>query len=141
MSTAVSEKTIRAIFDEVKTIALVGASNKPERASYRVMTFLLDQGFNVIPINPVLKDDKLLGQPVYPSLSAVSEAGLSIDMVDIFRSSEAALPVVEEAITLGSPVIWMQLGVVNEEAAQLAAASGCRVVMDRCPKIEFAKLI
>ncbi len=130
---------ISGILQSVKTIALVGASSKKVRPSYFVMKYMLDKGYKVIPINPGLAGQELLGQTAYASLSDVPEP---IDMVDIFRNSEAAGPITDEALTL-SPlpkVIWMQLSVRNEEAAQKAEAAGLQVVMDRCPKIEYGKL-
>ena len=130
---------ISQILQSVKTIALVGASAKEVRPSYFVMKYLLDKGYKVIPINPGLAGQKLLGQTVYASLSDVPEP---IDMVDIFRNSQAAGPITDEALTL-SPlpkVIWMQLSVRNEEAAAKAEAAGLKVVMDRCPKMEYGKL-
>ncbi len=130
---------ISGILQSVKTIALVGASAKKVRPSYFVMKYLLDKGYRIIPINPGLAGQELLGQTVYASLSDVPEP---IDMVDIFRNSEAAGSITDEALTL-SPlpkVIWMQLSVRNDEAAQKAEAAGLQVVMDRCPKIEYGKL-
>jgi predicted CoA-binding protein len=135
----ISDSQLKLIFEQVKTIALVGASDKPDRASYRVMAYLQGQGYRVLPINPVLEGE-LLGEKVYATLTDVNCSGIAIDMVDIFRRSEVVLPIVEEALKQGTPVIWMQLGVVNEQAALLAKSAGCQVVMDRCPKIELARL-
>lgn len=120
------------------TIALIGASDKPERASYHVMEFLLRSGHTVFPVNPGLHGQSILGQPVYVSLS---ECPAPIDMVDIFRNTEAAADVIDEAIALRHSLmiktIWCQLGVVPVEAAKRAEAAGLRVVMDRCPAIEW----
>lgn len=130
---------ISEILQSTKTIALVGASAKEVRPSYFVMKYMLDKGYNVIPINPGMAGGEILGQKVYASLSDVPVA---IDMVDIFRNSQAAGPITDEALTL-SPrpkVIWMQLSVRNEEAAAKAEAAGLKVVMDRCPKMEYGKL-
>ncbi len=132
-----SDDYIQSILDDVKTVALVGASDKEERPSYRVTKFLLEQGYKVIPVNPGKAGQEILGQKVAASLADIDEP---VDMVDIFRNSEAAGNVTDEAIRIGAKVAWMQLGVVNEEAAKRAEAAGLRVVMDRCPKIEIPRL-
>lgn len=126
---------IRAILDDVKTIAMVGASPNAVRPSYFVLKYMLSKGYEAFPINPGHAGKEILGQKVYASLADVPSP---IDMVDVFRNSEAALAVTQEALQL-SPlpkVIWMQLSVRNDEAASLAEAAGVRVVMNRCPKIE-----
>ncbi len=133
---APSHEEILDILSDVKTIALVGASQKADRPSNGVMRMLQHQGFKVIPVNPVLAGQELLGEVVYPSVSAIPVSE-DIDMVDIFRNSEAAGPIVDEAIARKIGVIWMQLEVINEEAALKAIQAGCRVVMDRCPAIEL----
>ncbi|WP_316859599.1 CoA-binding protein [uncultured Cohaesibacter sp.] len=125
---------IKGILTSVKTIALVGASDKQDRASHRVMKFLLEHGYHVIPINPGKEGKDILGQRVFGRLADIEEP---VDMVDIFRNSEAAGAVCDEAISIGAKVIWMQLGVINEEAAARAEKAGLQVVMDRCPKIEY----
>jgi uncharacterized protein len=124
------------ILHQVKTIALVGASSNQARPSHSVMKFLLSKGYNVIPVNPGLAGQTLLGQKVHASLA---EIAVPIDMVDIFRNSEAAALVVEEALALAPKpkVIWMQLGVRHDEAAVIAEAAGLQVVMNRCPAIEL----
>jgi len=132
---------IAGILAEAKTIAMVGASAAVNRPSYFAMKYLLGKGYDVIPINPALAGAELLGRKVYSSLA---ELNPPVDVVDIFRNSAAALPVVLEAVRLrqklGIKVIWMQLGVRNSEAAAEAEAAGLRVVMNRCPKIEYGRL-
>jgi uncharacterized protein len=130
---------IRAILENVHTIAMVGASPNNIRPSYFAMKYLLDKGYRVIPVNPGHAGKEILGQRVYASLSEIAEP---IDMVDIFRSSQAAAAVVDEALSLDPrpSVIWMQLGVRNEDAAGKAEAAGLKVVMNRCPKIEYGRL-
>lgn len=130
---------IRDILRGVKTIALVGASNNEVRPSYFVLKYLLDKGYEVIPVNPGFAGQEILGQIVYGALKDVPKP---IDMVDIFRNSQAAGAIADEALALDpSPkVIWMQLGVRNDEAAARAEAKGIKVVMNRCPKMEYGKL-
>ncbi len=135
-----SDETLRAILSETRTIALVGASPNPARPSNGVMRFLLGRGYHVIPVNPGHAGGEIAGQRVYATLSDIPEP---IDMVDIFRRAEAVGPVVDEALTLDPlpKTIWMQLGIVNEAAAERAAGAGLRVVMDRCPAIEYPRLM
>jgi predicted CoA-binding protein len=123
----------------VKTIAMVGISPKENRPSYFAFKYLLERGYHMIPVNPGQAGKLILNQKVYARLSDIPEP---IDMVDIFRASEHVLPVVEEALKLQPKpqVIWMQLTIRNEEAAQLAEAAGLKVVMNRCPKIEYGRL-
>ena len=130
---------IRGILNTVKTLAMVGASAKDNRPSYFAFKYLAERGYNMIPINPGLGGKELLGRKIYGRLAEVPEP---IDMIDIFRASKYALPVVQEALTLNPKprVIWMQLGIRNDEAAALAEANGMKVVMNRCPKIEYGRL-
>ncbi len=128
------EATIRKILTNSRTIALVGASSKPERPSNYVMKFLLDQNYNVIPVNPGLEGQELHGKKVYGSLSAIPKS-VNIDIVDIFRRSEDVPLIVDEAIEVGAKYIWMQLGIVNLEAAEKARKAGLDVVEDACPKV------
>lgn len=133
------DSLIRKILNETKTIAMVGASANESRPSYFAFKYLLQRGYRLFPVNPGLAGKALLGQRVYADLAEIGEP---IDMVDIFRSSDAAGPIVDAALEL-SPlpkVIWMQLGVRNEEAAEKAEAAGCTVIMNRCPKIEFGRM-
>lgn len=132
-----TEQEIKTILQQVKSIALVGASDKPHRASYGVMAYLLAQGYQVIPVSPKLAGQKLLEQKVYATLADIPQP---IDMVDVFRNSEAAFGVAEEAIAIKAKVLWLQLGVINEEAEKLATEAGLKVVMDRCPKIDIPRL-
>ena len=136
-----SDDSLRRILQQTKTIALVGASANPARDSNRVMAYLLEQGYQVHPINPGLAGQTLYGQRAYESLAAVPAP---VDLVDIYRNSEAAGPVVDEALAqaerLGLRTVWMQLGVVNEAAAARAHAAGLAAVMDRCPRIEIRRL-
>ena len=132
---------IAGILGEAKTIAMVGASAGVNRPSYFAMKYLIGKGYQVIPVNPTLTGQEILGRKVFASLSDLEGP---IDIVDIFRNSQAALEVVREAILLkeklGIKVIWMQLGVRNDEAATEAEAAGLKVVMNRCPKIEYGRL-
>jgi len=136
---AYDDSYIRGILNTVKTIAMVGASAKDNRPSYFAFKYLGERGYNMIPINPGLAGKELLGRKIYGRLSEVPEP---IDMVDIFRASNYALPIVQEALTLRPRprVIWMQLTIRNDEAAALAEANGMKVVMNRCPKIEYGRL-
>jgi len=131
-----SDTTIRAILTDTRRIAVVGASDKPWRPSHGVFGFLLARGYDVTPVNPLLAGGAIHGRPV---ASRLAEAA-PLDMVDIFRASARAGVVVDEAIRLGARVVWMQLGVVDEAAAERARAAGITVVMDRCPVIEVRRL-
>ncbi len=141
MSESYSDDFIKKILRETKVIALVGASEKPARDSYHVMAFLQEAGYRVIPINPGLAGKRIHGEVVYGQLADIpqQETG-AIDMVDVFRNSEAALGVTEQAIAIGAKTVWMQLGVINETAAATARAAGLQVVMNRCPAIEIPRL-
>ena len=130
---------IRGILNTVKTIAMVGVSANTSRPSYFAFKYLLERNFHMIPVNPLLASQELLGQRVYAKLTDITEP---VDMVDIFRGSRHALPIVHEALAMKPrpQVIWMQLGVRNDEAAATAEAAGLKVVMNRCPKIEYGRL-
>ena len=128
---------IRDILGSVKTIAVVGASANPARPSHHVTEFLVRRGYTVFPVNPGLAGQEIAGRPVYASLA---EVPVPIDMVDVFRASDAVGPIVEAAIAVGAKVVWMQLGVRNDTAAEAAEAAGLKVVMNRCPAIEMPRL-
>ncbi len=132
-----SDTAIAALLDATRTIALVGASDRPDRPSHNVMRFLQAHGYRVIPVNPQLAGQVLHGETVVAALSDITGP---VDLVDIFRNGAAAGAVVDEAIAIGAKAVWMQLGVVNENAAQRAEAAGLQVVMDRCPAIEIPRL-
>ena len=134
-----SDAFIRGILNSVKTIAMVGISPRGNRPSYFAFKYLQERGFRMIPVNPGQAGKDILGQKVYATLADIPEP---VDMVDIFRASAHALPVVQEALALKPrpQVIWMQLGVHNEAAARLAEDAGMKVVMNRCPKIEYGRL-
>ena len=131
-----SDAEIRDILTSVKTIALVGWSPKPDRPSHRVAEFLKRKGFRVIPVNPGQAGQQALGETVVATLA---EAG-PVDMVDVFRRSEEAGAVADEAVRVGAKVVWMQLGVADEAAASRARGAGLKVVMNRCPAIEMPRL-
>jgi predicted CoA-binding protein len=130
---------IRGILNTVKTIAMVGVSANTSRPSYFAFKYLLERGYRMIPVNPGLAGQELLGRKAYARLADIPEP---VDMVDIFRASPYAVGIVEEALALlpRPQVIWMQLGIRNDEAARLAEANGLKVVMNRCPKIEYGRL-
>jgi predicted CoA-binding protein len=128
---------LRAILEGVKTIAVVGASPRRERPSHRVMAYLQRRGYRTIPVNPNAAGERIHGEQVYRKLSDISEP---IDMVDIFRRTEAAGIAVDEAIAVGAKVVWMQLGVRDDAAAARAETAGLKVVMNRCPAIEIPRL-
>jgi predicted CoA-binding protein len=128
--------TIRKVLRESKTIAVVGLSPKPNRPSHQVARYLMEAGYTVIPVNP--GQDTILGQTCYPNLRDIPTP---VDMVDIFRRQEEVVPIVEDAIGIGARFIWMQQGIVNEEAAGKAEAAGLIVIMDRCTKIDHMNLL
>lgn len=127
--------TIRRILDESKTIAMVGLSGNWYRPSYFAAKYLLDHGYQVIPVNP--NYDEVLGQKCYPDLAAIPH---KVDIVDVFQRSEDVPKFIQPAIDIGARVLWLQLGIVNEDAASKARSAGLEVVMDRCMKIEYARL-
>ena len=130
---------IRGILNTVKTIAMVGISPKENRPSYFAFKYLLERGYRMIPVNPGQAGKEILGQKVYAKLADIPEP---VDMIDIFRASQFAMPVVQEALAMQPKprVIWMQLTIRDDEAAKLAEAAGLKVVMNRCPKIEYGRL-
>ena len=132
-----SDEDIAELLINARTIAMVGASNRPDRPSYGVMRFLQEHGYRVLPVNPQITGEHVHGEYVWRELSQI---GVPIDIVDIFRRPQAAGEAVDEAIRVGAKAVWMQIGVINVEAAERAEAAGLKVVMDRCPKIEIPRL-
>jgi predicted CoA-binding protein len=132
-----SDAYIGAILRETRRIAMVGASPNWNRPSYFAMKYLQAKGYRVIPVNPAAAGQRILGEQVHATLADIQGP---VDMVDIFRNSQAAGPIVDEAIARGARIVWMQLGVRDDAAAARAEAAGLKVVMDRCPKIEFGRL-
>lgn len=131
-----SDEELRTLLTESKTIAVIGASPKPWRDSGEIAAFLMRKGYTVYPVNP--KYDEILGVTSYPNLKSIPD---KIDLVDIFRNPADVMPVIDEAIAVGAKAVWMQLGVVNEEAAQKADDAGLKVVMDRCIAVEHRALL
>ena len=131
-----SKTYIKQILAEVRTIAVVGASPNPLRDSYKVMEILIEHGYQIFPVNPNEQGNLILGQLCYSDLSSIPE---KIDMVDVFRAKDALIGVTKEAIQIEAKVLWTQLGVVHEEASELAKSAGLKVIMNRCPKIELEK--
>ena len=131
------DEDIAELLTNARTIAMVGASDRPNRASYGVMSFLQDHGYRVFPVNPQITGEHVLGEFLWRELAQI---GVPIDIVDIFRRPEAADEAVEQAIFAGAKAVWMQIGVINHDAAAMAEAAGLKVVMDRCPKIEIPRL-
>ena len=131
------DEDIAELLSNARTIAMVGASDRPDRASHGVMKFLQDWGYRVIPVNPQITGEHVHGEFVWRELAQI---GVPIDIVDIFRRPEAAAEAVKQAIFVGAKAVWMQLGVINHEAAARAEAAGLEVVMDRCPHIEIPRL-
>ena len=132
-----SDADIKALLEETRTIAVVGASDRPDRPSYRVMKTLQDHGYRTIPVNPQITGEHVHGEYVFRELG---QLGDPIDMVDVFRRSDAVGEVVDQAIAIGAKSIWMQLGVIDQRAAARAEAAGLKVVMDRCPAIDLPRL-
>ena len=131
------DEDIAELLTNARTIAVIGASDRLERPSYGVMKFLQDHGYRVIPVNPQITGEHVLGEFVWRELAQI---GVPIDIVDIFRRPDAVDEAVQQAIFVGAKAVWMQIGVINEEAAAMAEAAGLKVVMDRCPKIEIPRL-
>jgi predicted CoA-binding protein len=132
-----SDDYIKGILDDTRVIAMVGASANQSRPSYFAMKYLQAKRYRVIPVNPGQAGKKILGETVYATLDDIPE---NIDMVDCFRSADAIPPLAKDAVRLGAKVLWMQLGIFNDEATKIAEDAGLKVVMDRCPKIEYGRL-
>lgn len=130
------DELIKNVLRSTRTVAVVGISANESRPSNEVASFMQSLGYRIIPVNPGLAGQTLLGERVYPDLKSIPDP---VDMVDVFRNSDAAGAVADEAVAIGAKVVWMQLGVVDEAAAKRAEKAGLTVIMDRCPKIEFAK--
>lgn len=137
MADSTPDSVIIATLRGTRTIAVVGASPKPHRASHRVMQFLQAKGYRCIPVNPGHAGETLLGETVHGDLASVP---VKVDLVDVFRNSEAAGAVVDEAVAIGAKAVWMQLGVINAAAAERGHKAGLTVIMDRCPAIEWGRL-
>ena len=130
------DKAIETILRRARTIAVVGASPKPGRDSGTISTFLATKGYTVIPVNPAYEE--VLGMKCYPALTSI---GSPVDIVDIFRNPDEVLPIIDEAIATGAKTVWMQLGVVNADAAKKAEQAGIQVIMDRCIAVEYRRLV
>ncbi len=133
-----SDSQVRDILQRVRTIALVGASEKTSRPSHEVMEYMQRQGYRVIPVNPRLAGQQLLGETVYPDLESLPVA---VDMAELFLAPERTDPVIDQAIAQKIPVLWLQIGVINEPGAERARKAGLTVVMDRCPKQDIPRLL
>lgn len=131
-----TDSDIKKILQESKTIAIVGVSDKPSRDSHMVMQFLLNSGYNAIPVNPTYQ--QILGKKCYPNLQQIKEP---VHIVDIFRKSDEVMTIVEDAVAISAKTVWMQLGIINNEAADLAKRSSLNVIMNRCIKIEYNRLM
>ena len=129
MNTNYSDSYLKNIFQDVKTIAIVGASSNPDRDSYKVMKFLIDNEYQIYPVNP--NETNILGRKCYPTLESIEE---KIDMVDVFRAEKFILDISKAAIKIGAKILWTQEGIIDEKAATLGRSSGLKVVMDKCPK-------
>ena len=134
-------ESISQLLSEARTIAVVGLSSKPERPSHQVAAYLQQHGHRIIPVNPTYAGQSILGEHCYATLTQVSREHGVIDIVDCFRKSEDIVPIAEQAVATGARCLWLQLGVVNEDAARLAQKAGLLVVMDRCLKIEHQALL
>lgn len=134
--------SIARILQDARTIAIVGLSDKPERASHQVADYLLEHGYRVVPVNPALAGQQVLGQRAFATLAEAAEAVAPrrIDIVDVFRKAEEIVPIAQEAVAIRAGCLWLQLDVINQEAAAIARAAGLEVVMDHCTKIEHRNL-
>lgn len=131
-----SDQELRVILQEMRTIAIVGISDKEDRPSYRVARYLQEQGYKIIPVNPRLTE--VLGEKAYPDLQSIPEP---VDVVDVFRKPEEVVSIARDAVAIGAKVLWLQLGIKNEEAEQLAREAGLKTISDLCIKIEHTRLM
>ena len=138
MDTRTETDEIRHVLSELGTWAVVGCSSSPLRDSYGVARFLQDKGKRVVPVNP--SESEILGETAYPDLASVRDAGIDVDVVDVFRRSDQCGVHVDEAIEIGARAVWLQLGVIDDAAARRARDAGLIVIVDRCPKIEYPRL-
>ncbi|SHF08476.1 CoA-binding protein [Desulforamulus putei] len=136
MYTNPSDEKIKELLTRCKTIAVVGLSDKPHRDSYKVAAYMQSQGYRIIPVHPRVKE--VLGEKAYKTLSDIPD---KVDLVNVFRKSEETPPVVREAIPLKPAAVWLQLGIINDEAAQIASDAGLEFIQDRCIKVEHARLL
>jgi predicted CoA-binding protein len=145
LHTSVTDDALRQILRDCRKLAVIGLSPRADRPSYEVAHYMQERGYRIVPVNPAAAGTQILGEHVYASVrqadAAVRAAGGRVDLVDVFRRSEDVPPIADDAIAIGARVLWLQLGIVNDAAAARARAAGLVTVQDRCPKIEYARLL